>query len=315
MPSDENELGKPSSQPPAEPPIKKRAVTLYAIIYFKLAKGFCLLLLSLFIYEQADNNRTSDFLNSDIHNLPLLVSRLRQTNDPVSTYLWTKLPPADQATLTNYSSYKQATADPTQALLIKDLNNIVDGPSIYDPERFNGLKLQPETLKLIKESPGGSRSRLNRLLLEEAYPTELSRNHGMLPQEYDDVMHSSLVKWILEHLKLHPDSQFFIGIAELIGNLTESKVHRLALGSLLLSLFPLIEGLGMLFRVSWAGWLAIGESAFFIPLELHALMNPDSRKMLSIWLVLVTNIIIVWYLYANRSSLFHSSHAKDTHPS
>jgi uncharacterized membrane protein (DUF2068 family) len=120
--------------------------------------------------------------------------------------------------------------------------------------------------------------------------------------------------WILEHLKLHPDSQFFINIAEVIGDLTETKVHRLALGSLLFSLFPLVEGFGMLFRVSWAGWLTIGESAFFIPIELRALLNPDSKYKLSIWLVLITNVIILWYLYANRNTLFHTTRSHDEDP-
>ena len=36
---------------------------------------------------------------------------------------------------------------------------------------------------------------------------------------------------------------------------------------MLFSLFPLVEGTGMLFRAGWAGWLAIGESAFFVPIE------------------------------------------------
>ena len=33
--------------------------------------------------------------------------------------------------------------------------------------------------------------------------------------------------------------------------------------------FSLVEGFGLIFRVPWAGWLAIGESAFFIPIEVR----------------------------------------------
>jgi len=37
--------------------------------------------------------------------------------------------------------------------------------------------------------------------------------------------------------------------------------------TLVYSLFSLVEGIGLI-SVSWAGWLAIGESAFFIPIEI-----------------------------------------------
>jgi hypothetical protein len=49
MPSEQKELGEGSAVGQAEPPLKKHAVTLYAIIYFKLAKGIGFLLLALFL--------------------------------------------------------------------------------------------------------------------------------------------------------------------------------------------------------------------------------------------------------------------------
>ena len=103
-----------------------------------------------------------------------------------------------------------------------------------------------------------------------------------------------------------------------IGQLTEAKVHRAALGALLLSLFPLVEGIGLLFRVSWAGWLAIGESIFFIPFEFYALVNTEMAKPdtfpWSIFAVMVINIIIVWYLYENREVLFRHHHRHHRQP-
>jgi uncharacterized membrane protein (DUF2068 family) len=38
-------------------------------------------------------------------------------------------------------------------------------------------------------------------------------------------------------------------------------------------LFSIIEGGGLMFRASWAGYLAIGESAFFVPIEIYELMH------------------------------------------
>ena len=67
------------------------------------------------------------------------------------------------------------------------------------------------------------------------------------------------------------------------------------------SLFSLVEGIGLMFRVSWAGWLAIGESAFFIPIEVFELVHHPSWMVAGI---LGLNIFIVWYLFANRARLF-----------
>jgi uncharacterized membrane protein (DUF2068 family) len=88
-------------------------------------------------------------------------------------------------------------------------------------------------------------------------------------------------------------------------------------GSFLYSLFSLVEGVGLIFRVPWAGWLAIGESAFFIPIEIFELVrrhrsempNPARPELLSnpqfgLLIVLAINVFIVWYLYTNRKRLF-----------
>jgi uncharacterized membrane protein (DUF2068 family) len=60
-----------------------------------------------------------------------------------------------------------------------------------------------------------------------------------------------------------------------------------------------------MFRVSWAGWLAIGESAFFIPIEVFELVHHPSWTVAGI---LGLNIFIVWYLFANRQRLFRHHH-------
>ena len=120
-----------------------------------------------------------------------------------------------------------------------------------------------------------------------------------LPQEYRN---------LLELLRIHPGNTFFSNLAVQVGHLTEVKVLWAAAGTIFYSLFSLVEGIGMLFRVSWAGWLAIGESAFFIPIELFELARKD-KFSLPVLTILVANIIIVWYLFANRHRLFrHHRH-------
>ena len=79
-------------------------------------------------------------------------------------------------------------------------------------------------------------------------------------------------------------------------------MHRAAWGAVLLNIFHLMEGIGLLFRVSWAGGLAIGESAYFPPIEFYELAKPDTSSRF-ILLVRAFNIPIVWCIYSNREAL------------
>ena len=126
-----------------------------------------------------------------------------------------------------------------------------------------------------------------------------------LPAEYQNVLH---------HLRLNPERKFWSDLAVQIGQLTEAKVLWTAAGTLVYSLFSLVEGVGLMFRVSWAGWMAIGESAFFIPIEIYELVHrtvPDRPRpghTATVLVILGLNILIVWYLFQNRHRLFRHHH-------
>jgi uncharacterized membrane protein (DUF2068 family) len=128
-----------------------------------------------------------------------------------------------------------------------------------------------------------------------------------MSQDFQNFLQSPFVTTVLGELRINPENKFFTGLAESIDKLTEANVHRAAWGTVLLSLFPLVEGIGLLFRAPWAGWLAIGESAFFLPIEFYELVRPDHFSW-SIFVIMIFNIIIVWYLYAYREVLFHHHH-------
>ena len=117
-----------------------------------------------------------------------------------------------------------------------------------------------------------------------------------LPAEYQ--------KW-LHFQRLNPEKRFWTQLAVQVGGLTEAGVLWVAMGTFIYSLFSLVEGVGLIYRVSWAGWLAIGESAFFIPIELFELVHRPSRMVAGI---LALNIFIVWYLFQNRHRLFRHHH-------
>ena len=102
-------------------------------------------------------------------------------------------------------------------------------------------------------------------------------------------------------------------MAERVGRLTETNLLWTAAGTLVYSMFSLVEGVGLIFRVSWAGWLAIGESAFFVPIEIYELTRRGKFNWYLL-VVLVINVIIVWYLFVNRHRLFrHHHHHESQH--
>ncbi len=118
-----------------------------------------------------------------------------------------------------------------------------------------------------------------------------------LPQEF---------RQTLRFFHLDPEKKFFTELARQISHITPSNIVWVARGTVLYSLFSLVEGTGLLFRVSWAGWLAIGESMFFIPIEIYELLRGFS---VSVLVILGINMLIVLYLLINRHRLFRHHHA------
>ena len=110
---------------------------------------------------------------------------------------------------------------------------------------------------------------------------------------------------LLQLLHIDPERKFFSDLEGQIALITPAKVIVLAGGAFFYCLFSLVEGVGLIFRVSWAGWLAIGESAFFVPIEIYELVH---RPSLAVLVILALNLFIVWYLFQNRHRLFRHYH-------
>jgi uncharacterized membrane protein (DUF2068 family) len=111
---------------------------------------------------------------------------------------------------------------------------------------------------------------------------------------------------VLLFFHLDPEKKFFADLADQIETVSSAKMVWLAGGAFLYSLFSLVEGTGLIFRITWVGWMTIGESAFFIPIEVYELVHRHSaaKSVYSIFAVLAVNVFIVWYLYQNRKRLF-----------
>jgi MFS family permease len=125
------------------------------------------------IYESA----SSPFSVDEIKDLSKLVNRLRNRSDAVSSFLWQKLSKQEQLLLANYQPSAPSSKQ-VQDSVVQALNRVIGEPSIYEPERFKGILLASETAGLMQQSQKDANlMRLNRLLLEDAFPLELAKNH------------------------------------------------------------------------------------------------------------------------------------------
>jgi UDP-N-acetylmuramyl pentapeptide phosphotransferase/UDP-N-acetylglucosamine-1-phosphate transferase len=114
---------------------------------------------------------------ADIRDPGGLAVKLRESRDPLSLYLWSQLLPETQAMLKDYDATAGKMSDDDERKLADALNALMTGHSLFDEQRFKDIKLADETRKLIALNPQGENIiRLNRDLLEEAYPAEIAKS-------------------------------------------------------------------------------------------------------------------------------------------
>lgn len=121
------------------------------------------------------NGFPGSFSNGDITNLASLANKLVIGADPVSAFLNRQLTPLEREALADYHG-PGPTAYRLRTNLVAVLNRIVRGPGIYDAALFQNVTLRESTTSLRGEKPEGEDlGRLNRALLEDAFPGELAR--------------------------------------------------------------------------------------------------------------------------------------------
>jgi hypothetical protein len=109
----------------------------------------------------------SDLL--DLENLNMLL-QAPPDGDLVSGFLYEQLPAPTQSLVLSYGGPQDAPA--LRTALTSGFNALItSGASLYSPERFDPVPLSPSTQELIRSNPvGPDLERLNRQLLEDAYP-------------------------------------------------------------------------------------------------------------------------------------------------
>jgi tetratricopeptide (TPR) repeat protein len=119
---------------------------------------------------------TSWFTGKDFTSLPALAAKLRPSDkqDPLSQWLFQNLgKPAQDLIAGKGDESRLRTA------LAADLNHLLETDTIYDTGRFARVKLSDYLQQFLAQNPqGDTRIRLNRLLLEAAYPDEIAKSPG-----------------------------------------------------------------------------------------------------------------------------------------
>ena len=110
---------------------------------------------------------------SDLKDYSNMVTRLRDAQDPLSQFLKQQFSVDTQTHLDNFDE-SNSLDESLRKTVVEEINRLFQGESLYSEKHFKGVKLSQQTRKFLEKNPRGKeRIRLNRLLLEEAYPKEI----------------------------------------------------------------------------------------------------------------------------------------------
>ena len=124
---------------------------------------------------QIENSATS-LASGGIVNPAALAGRLANGKDTISVFLRSHMLDSLKADLAAYDA-SNANDKAVISALVKYLNQVIAGPSIDAQADAANLVLRPETQQLLGRHPRGEQlARLNKVLLEDAYPAELAKS-------------------------------------------------------------------------------------------------------------------------------------------
>lgn len=203
-----------------------------------------------FIFAVVFPQKTSpSFSTDDIVNLPAFTEQLAQHTNQVAAFVWTQLSDSTRESIT---SFEQSGADqgPLKAALVTDLNRLLRSGPIYDPQRFASVSLSPEARSMLVDNQTGEQlAKLNRMVLEDAFPGELANNA------------SDVQKSINRMARTWPGGAHWLSRA--VDNLATQPTLMTALSVFaILPITMFLGGLinyGYIYYMTWVGVRAIGD--------------------------------------------------------
>jgi len=168
------------------------------------------------------------------------------------------------------------------AALVADLNRLMAGPCLYTARRFEGINLNGNTRALLDRNPSGDAMlRLNRMLLENAYPAFLARNFLSNLKAEDAAVHRmSLMVEASTRLALSLSCYAFVLLGAALGMKIQRKESSIGIAVSLLLVFVF----------------------YFFIIIADAMVNyPQYQPHLIVWIPFVASEII-GYVLINRAN-------------
>ena len=216
------------------------------------------------------------FTTDDFTDLNSLARVLADPPNRLAGFIQANLSDNTRAWLNKFDGSPATRAD-LSAALVMDLNRLMAGPCLYTAHRFQGVNLNNNTRALLGHQPtGDALLRLNRMLLEDAYPAFLARNFLSNLKAEDAVVHRmSLMVEVSTRLALSLSCYAFV----LLGAALGMKIHRkessigIAVSLLLVFIFY-----------------------FFIIIADAMVNHPEFQPHLIVWIPFVSSEIIGYVL-------------------
>jgi hypothetical protein len=126
-----------------------------------------------------------EFKPEEVQDVFRLAALLQPGTNALATWFAAQISPAAQAKLKDFRSTNLTEIAAMQALLAGELNRVIAGASIFEAARFQGVQLSARAGALLAQNPQGDRlKRLNRWLLEDAFPRELFKMQPVFTCHY-----------------------------------------------------------------------------------------------------------------------------------
>lgn len=120
------------------------------------------------------SQKASSMISRDSIDMKPFLMKLKQREDAVSIFLISKLSDGTDQALEKYRG--EVDSGQIEIALKQEIEQIIKGESIFEAKRFENVVLRSETKDLLARNPrGDDLIRLNRQLLEDAYPQEIPR--------------------------------------------------------------------------------------------------------------------------------------------
>jgi len=175
---------------------------------------------------------------TDLNGLALVLS---EPADQLADFIQAHLSDDTLAWLDQYNGTNGSPAARRglAAALSADFNRLLPGPCLYTAERFQGVILNNNTRILLDHKPAGDALlRLNRMLLEDAYPALLARNFLSNLKAEDAVVHRmSLMVEVSTRMALSLSCYAFVLLGAALGMKIQRKESSIGIAVSLLLVF------------------------------------------------------------------------------